>query len=78
MTVSRERYNELCSCCYQKCRGTATTWIDGTRICKWCKRIRLEDVKQLQEGRKVPYTTSQLISLLQHPAYSMYVERLKK
>jgi hypothetical protein len=72
-----QKYNEKCSTCHQRCKGTGTTWIDNSRICKWCKRVRLEDIKQLQESntRGYPYSTREIIVLLQHPAYAMHVER---
>jgi hypothetical protein len=72
-----QKYNEICGTCHLRCKGTGTTFIDGTRICKWCLRIRKEDIKYLQETctRGYPYSSQEIIVLLRHPSFIMHVER---
>lgn len=45
---SHDRWVEICTRCGLQSKGTAKTWIDGTRICGWCWDMLVEDLEFLQ------------------------------
>lgn len=45
---SHDRWIEKCDRCGLPAKGTATMWIDGTRVCSFCRVQIISDLEFLQ------------------------------
>ena len=43
------RWTELCMNCGQACHYTGATWIDGRRLCKNCRLLMVDRLKEFDE-----------------------------
>lgn len=46
---SHERWTEKCDRCNLPCKGTAREWIDGTRVCSYCRVTMISDLEFFQQ-----------------------------
>ena len=46
---SHDRWTEKCDRCNLPAKGTAKEWIDGTRMCSFCRLQLMADLEFLQQ-----------------------------